>query len=195
MEWLWGIDMDKREEVENLQGQIRLIAEHAHNAFGNLRSDQLNWKPAPASWSIAQCFDHLITGNVCYFPIVESLVTGNKKTTFVEKLPILPKIWSKALISSLDPKTTRKMKAPARFQPASSDLPGSIISDFVSHQDRVVDTMNAAKDLNIDQIIITSPAASFVTYSLLDAFRIIVVHEQRHFQQAERVKANANFPN
>ena len=187
--------MDKREQVENLQAQIRLIAEHAHNEFGNLSSDQLNWKPAPVSWSIAQCFDHLITGNVCYFPIVESLVTGNKKTTFVERLPILPKIWSKALLSSLDPKTTRKMKAPARFQPASSDLPGSIISDFVSHQDRVVDTMNAAKDLNIDQIIITSPAVSFVTYSLLDAFRIIVVHEQRHFQQAERVKANANFPN
>jgi hypothetical protein len=113
----------------------------------------------------------------------------------MERVPILPKIWSKALISSLDPKTTRKMKSPARFQPASSDLPASIISDFVSHQDRVVEAMSSAKDLSIDQIIITSPALSFVTYSVLDAFRIIVVHEHRHFQQAERVKANENFPN
>jgi len=55
--------------------------------------------------------------------------------------------------------------------------------------------MASVKDLNIDRTVISSPAANFVTYSLLDAFRIIVVHEQRHFQQAMRVKANTNFPN
>ena len=86
------------------------------------------------------------------------------------------------------------MKAPAAFQPSSSDFPDSIIQDFVSNQRRVVDAIASVKNLNIDQTVITSPAASFVTYSLLDAFRIIVVHEQRHFQQALRVKTNANFP-
>jgi hypothetical protein len=195
MDWRWVIDMDNREEVEILQRQIRSIAEQAQNEFGYLRADQLNWKPAPESWSVAQCFDHLITSSTGYFPIVESIVAGQKKTTFVEKLPILPKVWSKALISSLDPKTDRKMKSPARFQPSSTDLPDSIIQDFVSNQNRVFEAMASAKSLDADQIVITSPAASFVTYSLLDAFRIIVIHEHRHFQQAVRVKANENFPN
>ena len=35
--------------------------------------------------------------------------------------------------------------------------------------------------------IITSPAARGVTYSLLDAYRIILVHEQLHLAQAGRV--------
>jgi hypothetical protein len=30
---------------------------------------------------------------------------------------------------------------------------------------------------------------------LLDAYRIIVVHEQRHFQQAKRVTDERGFPN
>jgi hypothetical protein len=137
----------------------------------------------------------LITSNKGYFPIVDSVRAGQKKMRFLERVPLLPAVWSKALISSLDPQTGRKLKSPAAFQPSSSDLPGSIINDFVSNQSRVVDAIGSVKDLNIGTIVITSPAASFVTYTLLDAFRIIVVHEKRHFQQAMRVKANANFPN
>src|SRR6478672_6110315 len=186
--------MDNREELEQLQAKIRSMAEQTQNEFGTLRADQLNWKPAPASWSVAQCFDHLITSNKGYFPIVELVVAGKKKTRFLERVPILPGVWSKALISSLDPQTGRNMKSPAAFQPSSSDLPDSIIHEFVANQDRVVDAIGSVKNLNIDQIVITSPAVSFVTYTLLDAFRIIVVHEQRHFQQAMRVRANANFP-
>jgi hypothetical protein len=49
----------------------------------------------------------------------------------------------------------------------------------------------------VEKIVVTSPAVSagFVTYSLLDAYRIIVVHEQRHFQQAKRVTDERGFPN
>src|SRR5262245_30809729 len=194
MAWPWVIDMKDRDEVEKLQAEIRSIRDQAHGEFGNLRADQLNWKPMPTSWSIAQCFDHLIISNTGFFPIIESVVSGQKRTKFLERVPILPTIWSKALISSLDPKTTRKMKASARFQPSSSDLPGSIIQDFVAHQSRVANAIESVKSLDVDEIVITSPALSFVTYSLLDAFRIIVVHEQRHLRQAVRVEANANFP-
>jgi len=33
-----------------------------------------------------------------------------------------------------------------------------------------------------------------VTYSLMDAYRVIVVHAHRHFQQAQRVTAESGFP-
>ena len=187
--------MNNRAELQDLQVEIRSITDQIQNEFRSLRADQLNWKPAVASWSVGQCFDHLITSNKGYFPIVESVVAGKKKTRLLERFPILPAIWSKALISSLDPKGGRKLKAPAAFQPSSSYIPDSIIQDFVSQQGRVADAMEAAKSVDVDRIVITSPAASFVTYTLFDAFRIIVVHEQRHFQQALRLKAHPNFPN
>ena len=186
--------MDVRSEVEQLQDELRRISEDARNEFGKLNRDQLNWKPAVDRWSVAQCFDHLINSNSGYLPIFDSIVAGTFKSTFVQKLPGAPKMWGQLLIKSLDPKTTRKLKAPKKFQPASSDLRASIIDDFVGNQDRVLESMEKLKVFEIERIIITSPVASVVTYSVLDAFRIVAVHERRHFQQAQRVKENENFP-
>jgi len=50
------------------------------------------------------------------------------------------------------------------------------------------------QDLDLEKIVITSPALGAITYSLMDAYRIIVVHEHRHFQQAKRVTEESTFP-
>lgn len=186
--------MNNREEVLNLRQDVLSIAEDARSEFGKLTSDQLNWKPSPERWSVAQCFDHLLTGNIAYFPIFKSILDNTRQTRFVERIPILPKVWARLLINALDPTNAKKMKAPAAFQPASSNLPDSIIEDFANHQAQVADTMDKTKDMNLDQIVISSPAMSIITYSAIDAYRIMVVHEKRHFQQAKRVMTDPNFP-
>jgi len=186
--------MRNRIEVETLTKEIKVVSEGARNEFGALTVEQLNWKPGAERWSVAQCFDHLVTTNVGYFPVFESIAKGQKQSTFVERLPVVPSLWAKLLIKSLDPKTTRKLKAPAPFQPATSDLPGSIIDDFVKHQSRLAELMEATADMDVDRIVMTSPAAKMITYTVMDAFRIVVVHEKRHFQQAKRVTEEGGFP-
>jgi hypothetical protein len=54
--------------------------------------------------------------------------------------------------------------------------------------------MKATAELPIEESIITSVVSPVVTYSLLDAYRILVAHERRHFQQAERVMQMPGFP-
>jgi hypothetical protein len=54
--------------------------------------------------------------------------------------------------------------------------------------------MKATEHLDLEKIVITSPVAGAVIYSLMDAYRLIVVHEQRHFQQAKRVTEETGFP-
>ncbi len=181
-------------ELDSLVSQADAIANDARNVFGNLTKDQVNWKPAPERWSVAQCFDHLITSNRGYLPIIDDVLKGQKKSSVWQKLPVLPGLWGKMLIKSLDPAQTRKMKAPKRFQPAQSDVRETIIEDFVAQQRKVIEGMKATSHLDRENIIITSPAASVITYSLMDAYRIIVVHERRHFQQAQRVTEESGFP-
>jgi hypothetical protein len=183
------------EHLGELIESIRTIAVDVRSSFGELSVAQLNWKPSAERWSVAQCFDHLITSNEGYLPIIEQVRGGTKKTRFLERLPVLPGLAGKLLIKSLDPASTRKLKAPKNFQPAQSNISASVIDDFVAQQDKIVEGMKSTSHLELEQIVITSPAASFVTYSLLDAYRIIVVHEQRHFQQAQRVTAEPTFPN
>jgi hypothetical protein len=109
-------------------------------------------------------------------------------------MPVLPGLAGKLLIKSLDPASTRKLKAPKTFQPAQSDISASVIDNFVDQQARMVEKMKATEHLELEKIVITSPALAAITYSLMDAYRIIVVHEQRHFQQAKRVTEESAFP-
>lgn len=170
------------------------IATDARSVFGSLTKEQLNWKPAAERWSVAQCFDHLMTTNSGYLPIIDRVVKGQKQSSIWQKLPFLPSVWGKLLIKSLDPSTTRKLKAPKKFEPAQSDISATIIEDFVAQQGKVVEGMKATASLDLERTIITSPALNIVTYSLMDAYRIIVVHERRHFQQAQRVVEESGFP-
>lgn len=182
------------EELDTLIQNARTIAGDVRSSFGGLSAAQLNWKPSAERWSIAQCFDHLITSNKGYLPIIESVRGGTKKTTFFERLPVLPGLAGKLLIKSLDPASTRKLKAPKNFEPAQSDISATVIDDFVAQQDKVIEGMKSTSHLDLERIVITSPALSIITYSLMDAYRIIVVHERRHFQQAQRVAAEPAFP-
>ena len=169
------------------------IAAETKSTFGRLSPSQLNWKPSAERWSVAQCFDHLLSSNNGYFPPIEGVLAGTKPT-FWQRMPILPGLAGKLLIKSLDPKSSRKIKAPAKFQPAQSDISASVIDDFVNQQARIVEKMKATGHLDLEKIVITSPVAAAITYSLMDAYRIIVVHEQRHFEQAKRVTEERSFP-
>ena len=183
-----------RGELDSLISQAGVIANDARQVFGSLSPSQLNWKPSAERWSVAQCFDHLITTNNGYLPIVDDVLRGRKKSSFWQKLPVLPGFWGKMLIKSLDPSSARKIRAPKKFRPAQSDVPATIIEDFVAQQNQVIEKMRATANLDLERIVITSPVASPITYSLMDAYRIIVVHERRHFQQAQRVTEESGFP-
>lgn len=180
-------------DLPTLIAAVNKVAADTKSTFGQMSPPQLNWKPSAERWSVAQCFDHLLTSTNGYFPIIDGVIAGKKQTLW-QRMPGLPGLAGKLLIKYLDPASTRKIKAPKRFEPAESDVSASVINDFVEQQKTIVEKMTATKNLELEKIVITSPAASAITYSLMDAFRIIVVHEHRHFQQAQRVTQETAFP-
>ena len=183
----------KSADLLSLISAANQVAADTKSTFGNLSPTQLNWKPSAERWSVAQCFDHLITSNKGYLPIIDDVLKGRKQSVW-ESMPILPGLAGKLLIKSLDPASSRKIKAPKRFEPAQSNIDAAVIDNFVQQQTAIAEKMKATEHLNLEKIVITSPAVAGVTYSLMDAYRIIVVHEHRHFQQAKRVTEETSFP-
>jgi hypothetical protein len=171
------------------------VAPQVRTEFGRLRADQLNWKPGADKWSVGQCIDHLIVSNAEYFPIFDRVLQGTNTTkTIWESLPGLPRMWGQMLIKSVSPDGARKQKAPKIFTPTASAVDPGIITRFIDQQDRVVNYLNTITAVDAEKIIITSPVARVITYSLLDACRVIVAHEQRHILQARRVTQLPEFP-
>ena len=183
----------KKADLASLITAADNVAKDAKTTFDPLTPSQLNWKPSAERWSVAQCFEHLITSHSGYLPVIDNVLAGHKRT-FWQHMPVLPGLMGKMLIKSLDPASSRKIKAPKSFQPAQSHISSSVINDFVAQQQQIVAKMKATEHLDLENIVITSPVAGVVIYSLMDAYRIIVAHEHRHFQQAKRVTEEAGFP-
>lgn len=173
---------------------LNASAADAQVVFGPLSSAQLNWKPAADQWSIAQCLDHLLATSGPYLQIIEEVRNGTRKQTLWQSIPILPGLFGKLLINAVSPDTARKLRAPAKFQPATSNLDPGIVTKFVDAQKRLAQQMVTVEKLDLNRIIVSSPVASFVTYSLLDAYKVLANHAERHLQQARRVLNSSEFP-
>ena len=98
------------------------------------------------------------------------------------------------LIKAVAPESKRKLKAPNKFQPSSSSVDGAIVRRFTDQQNQVIRYMKASEDLDLEKITISSPVTNLITYSLMDAYRIIVNHEKRHLLQAMKVSEMDGFP-
>lgn len=182
------------EELSKLIEETQANTREVQEVFGNLNSEQLNWKPSAEEWSVAQCFDHLIVTNTGYFPLIKKIAGGQHKPSFKERLPLLPRAFGSIVLNAVQPEAQRKFKAIPKFQPSTSAIPGDIIARFEAHQQDVVKHMKMTEGLDLKKIIITSPVMSFMTYSLLDTYKILVAHEQRHMAQAKRVIDTPGFP-
>ncbi len=159
-----------------------------------LNSEQLNWKPDSASWSVGQCVDHIVTTNRLYFKIFESLLDGTKPFNFWEKIPFLPGLFGKLLIKTTQPVIDKKNRTVPVFEPSKSEIPENILNTFFETQKVLIDWIQKSDSLDHSSTIVTSPAAKFVTYSLHDVCHILSGHEERHLNQARNVMKMEGFP-
>ncbi len=181
-------------DVPVLIRQADAIAAEVKQIFGALTPSQVNWKPNDTEWSIGQCFDHVIIATTAYFPTLRQIIAGTKKPSFYERLPWLPSIFGPLLIRALSPDAARKARAPKVFHPTHSSVDGQIIGRFLHHQQELRSLMQASNNVDVARTIVTSPASTMITYSLIDAYRIIIVHEQLHLAQAQQLLRSPGFP-
>jgi hypothetical protein len=188
------VTTDRRQaDVPLLVQEATELGRRAEERFGGLTAKQLNWRPNPGEWSVGQCLDHLRLATTTYFPAFREIQAGTKRATFWERVPLLPSLFGPYLIRLLSPARSAKVPAPAVFRPAESLVDPQIVRTFAATQQELVRFMAGTAPRDLARIV-TSPASRFVTYSLLDAYRIIVVHAQLHLQQARRVTELRGFP-
>lgn len=167
--------------------KIDTITASFTNTFGNLSGEQLNWKPTPGVWSIAQNIDHLIVINQTYYPVIDLLLKGHYKTPLVGKVGFIVDFFGKFILQSVQPDRKRKMKTFPMWEPATSDISGDIIQRFEKHQEELKQKINVCQSLIDQGAVISSPANKNIVYKLETAFDIITTHEVRHFEQAKLV--------
>ncbi|MEM7656357.1 MAG: DinB family protein [Bacteroidota bacterium] len=169
--------------------RLQALTEAYEDRFERLSPEHLNAKPDPNRWSIGQCIDHIITTNRQYFPIFDQIIQGRYRPSFYQRMPVLPGLFGRMILRSVQPDTLRKISTVPVFEPSQSAISGSILADFVAQQEILAGYLERMDALSVKHLILTSPAAKAVIYSVWYGVEIILAHEARHLKQAEGVLA------
>jgi hypothetical protein len=85
----------RRAEMPELIADLEAAATEVEREFAPLTAAQLNWKPNPEEWSVAQCLEHTAMTDERYIPQFDALLRGEQRTA--ERLP-LPSLGARVLI-------------------------------------------------------------------------------------------------
>lgn len=174
--------------------ELHDIAREAQEVFGALDARQLNWRPDETRWGVAQCFEHLLSTNRLMLTAARASLDGSQPRSIWQRLPILPGMIGRVMIRSLTPTATRKLSAPAAARPVFTDIPDDVVRRFADQQRDAAAWIAQLDPARAERTIMASPFIRVITYSVLDALRLIAAHDRRHMEQARRVMRMPEFP-
>ena len=181
--------------LETVIAQVQRNADEAHSVVNGLNDVQLNWKPSPDQWSIAQCLEHLTAASCGFNPYFdEALARGRQRFAASSPPAYQPTFMGRWLIKHVEPESPRKLRAPKIFKPSASKVQDAL-DNFLAQQKIFLKFVGQTSGIDYNRTRLRSPVTPLVRYSLADAYVITVSHEQRHLQQARRVRETSGFPN
>jgi hypothetical protein len=175
--------------VAEVEAQLTRTAADVRASFGHLDSRALNWRPSPESWSVAQCLDHLVQANRELCIAMSKACDPAAARTIWQKLPVWPGIFGRLMIRTQGPTATRKFTAPPAAVPSVSHIDARVVDRFVDGHAAIAGVIRSLAGRDPAKVIMVSPFVTFISYSVLDALRLIAAHERRHYEQARRVLA------
>ncbi len=173
-------------ELEMFRRDTLAAMEHAQRLVGSLSPEAVSRRPSPEEWSVGECLDHLTITARAYHPMVDDAITRGTPLGDREYKPAW--IWRKFL-GALEPPVKRRFKAAAAFVPEKQRPASEVLNDFVASHEHLIDALPKLDPLDLGQIRITSPFASWMRYPLGLTFYIIPAHCRRHLWQADQVVA------
>jgi hypothetical protein len=178
-----------------LTDQLNQSTDYVNNVLAPLSEEQLNWRSTPATWSVAQCVDHLVVNNIKYFTIFDRIANGSYQQTTWQSISPFTGFLEKKLLQFTAAVAEKKVKAPPSFSPSASLIDKDIIQRFLQQQEKLIQYFILLEPIaNNKKIIISSPFSSLVTFRLNILLTALANHEQRHINQVDTILHHPQFP-
>lgn len=175
-----------------LSADLSTNDETAKRLVAGLTNEQLNWQPAPGSWSVGQCIEHLCITNEAYMPPISAALKRRPDSPADQ---IAPGWFGRWFIRSfVEPSpNTKRVSAPSKIRPTAR-VQLSVLDRFLSDNESCRELILQARSKDVNRIRFWNPFLPGLRFTVGTALELIACHERRHLLQAERVLGAANFP-
>lgn len=157
-----------------------------------LGDEQLRRKPTPEAWSVVEVIAHLNYYARFYTQAIENQMEHHQTTNRPGFNPgWFGNYFTRIIGPSPDGQVRNKMKTfkDAVPTPPSGLDPEAEIREFTAHQHHLLNLLRIARSADLGRIRVPITLTRLIRLKLGDTFRFVIAHEQRHFQQIDRVIA------
>ena len=180
-------------EIQALQNQYDAVEEDARILVSGLDEALGSWRERDDSWSVAECLDHLATGNRVYLEALQNAAIKAREQGRLRRRPALPGLIGSLFIKQLEPpvRPAFKMKSPRIIRPRKSPPLQATFAEFIESHQQMADFLRQNADLDLAGVSFVNPFIRIIRFSLATGLHVISAHERRHLWQARRVRKSA----
>ena len=175
--------------------RFRSAADEARALVASLSPAELHAPPAPGSWSVAQCLDHLVRTGAPLLPGLTAAVDGLERAGRRADGPYDLGRVGRFFALSQRP-GGRPIKTPSLYRPTAdaASVPGvSTAADAPASFDALCHAFARlaarADGLALSSVRVPSPALALLRLNVAAWMETTLVHTQRHLAQAHRAAA------
>jgi hypothetical protein len=177
-------------DIHALEDQLAAAERDAQALVHGLTEEQGAWRAEPGSWSVAECLDHLATGNRVYLGAMNAPAVRARAQGRARRGPAVPGIIGGWFVRWLEPPVHPRLKgkAPKTIRPRTAPPLSDAFAAFTASQSEVRAFLRAYADLDLAGVRFPNPFVPGVRFSLATGLHVIAAHERRHLWQAWRVR-------
>jgi hypothetical protein len=178
------------EDIQALVNQLDCADRDAQELISGLTQEQAAWQPAPGSWSIVECLDHLGLTNHIYIEAMQQAATRARTQGKMRRGPTRPGLGGALFARLVEPpiRPRFRLKAPESIQPRTVPAIAVALAGFLASQQEVRNFLLSNADLDLARIRFAHPFIPGPRFSLASGLSIILAHDRRHLWQARRVR-------
>jgi DinB superfamily len=183
-----------RGDISALEQAFDAAEDDARALVDGLSEEVGSWRADSDSWSVAECLDHLATGNRIYVLAMHAAAEGARRNGLMRRRPAQPGLIGRWFVWTFfePPVNARlKLKAPKVIRPRMSPPIDDAFSQFLTSHNEIRTFLQTYADIDLAGVRFRNPFVRGIRLSLATGLHVLAAHERRHLSQAWRVRREA----
>lgn len=179
--------MTQPELLDRLEADLRTLLDQTRTSLLNLPEEALQHRPQPQQWNAMECFAHVNVFFDRYLAPIELAIHKSKARRWSPKDKVKYTMMGRSDIARANPYNGKSFKTKKRYDFAHKPLGANEVKRFIILGERLLRNIQASREVDINRAKIGRGPSGFFSYTLGNVLEWLVVHSQRHVQQAQRL--------
>jgi len=176
-------------ELEQIDHEMGACDDQVRRLCEGLSPEELCWRPAPKSWSIAENLVHLRITTEVFAPAAERAIRAAREKDLLSQGPFPLGRMDRFFIWYVEPPPLMRLPAPKPLKPPLEESTAEgALQEFLDSQELMIRQIHSANGVDLRRARVISPIASYIRMSLLAFFKVHPGHERRHLWQMAKVR-------